>query len=62
MRESAFDWTCPSCGHDQREWVTGLGPFNAILCESCNEEFTGSDLPREIDKAWVAAIEEVEND
>ena len=61
MRESAFYWTCPECDHDQLEYITKDGPFGTLMCEQCSCEFTGSDLPREIDKAWIAAIEEVSN-
>jgi hypothetical protein len=45
---------------DQVEYITLNGPFGVIRCENCRHQFAGNDLPREIDKAWLAAIEEVE--
>lgn len=57
---ASFDWTCPDCDFDQVEYITLNGPFGVIRCENCRHQFAGNDLPRETDKAWLAAIEEVE--
>lgn len=58
-RYADFMWTCPKCGHDQTERVTIDGPVMSLICESCTHDFDARDLPREIVKAWDAAIEDV---
>lgn len=58
-KEAEFQWTCPACDYDQTERVTVDGPVMSLICENCVRDFGPSDLPREIRKAWTAAIEEV---
>lgn len=57
--EATFQWTCPVCDSDQTTTITKKGPFGVLKCQACDEWYTGLELPREIDRAWIAAIEEV---
>jgi transcription elongation factor Elf1 len=59
LTESSFQWTCPNCDHDQTETVTIDGPVMSLICGNCAKDFAASDLPRDIRKAWSAAIEDV---
>ena len=59
LKESSFQWTCPSCDHDQTETVTIDGPVMSLTCGNCEDGFGPGDLPRDILKAWTAAIDDV---
>lgn len=59
MKTASFLWVCPLCGCEQTEVVTIDGPVVSLICESCAKGFAVDDLPRETQRAWTAAIEDV---